>query len=805
MRILHISDLHKDDAHDSLHTVWNAPQGALRQLPSQDQQFDFILVSGDLSSRAHPAEYDELRVFTEDVLLGLLKHPDQRRRVIFVPGNHDVDWSADLGTAVGMSAVLARQGGEDVLSNMVRSYHNDPARSGIRRSISRYGHIEWIRLDETKQANRFANVQKFLADFYGEEDLGCDKNFDLLTHHREGSDWSAHLFPEERVAFYGFNSCFLNDRYWTGAAISHESIARATTHANEHARDFLRIAVWHHGIHTDSYRPDYLNQSDVGELIVSGFQVGFHGHTHRAAGDYLSWIGGRFVLVSTGSLGANQEHRPDAVGRQFSIVQLYPHQANVQVYERTNSSTAYSAHPSRTYSLLSPIEQDHRQPSAGVHSRHYHLDRHGISVVEVSLKNLLTPRPVPLAEVGAPVCDARSTDNPEVSPGFEVRRAVTGDGGIRFKVYPHEYRPIDILWRYEASNFVPLTRAELPLYNKALGRSPESGDDTSILRSHTVRFACKSLTLKFTFDDPLFERGSVEGRVQRPTSANFERHWVRVPSEERRCEVHAVSDTEIHLHIEAPIVGNRYAIAYKPAQAGGHLDYTASRIAKRLLGRCLGDRTRGPEVAMRLGDAITRAVRAVFGQDLNAVQWTGLLWNDELRALMTAFGNFPNSQWGCRHACGAGIAGHAFRFNRTVAWSRKATHTRDALVYQRPSHRHWQADVDWIVCLPLVADTQKNPIGVIQFEGLSTDPNFGDRLYEFAEAALNGRVVPNSDWSVFQKRLSTAINTGFWQASAAFGCLEDYRRSIYALIGALGLGSVPNKAVDTCEGPTADR
>ena len=148
MRILHISDLHKDDAHDSLHTVWNAPQGALRMLPSQEQQFDFILVSGDLSSRAAPKEYDELRLFSEEVLLGLLKHPDQRRRVIFVPGNHDVDWSADLGTSVGMSEVLARQGGEGVLANMVRSYHHDPARSGIRRSISRYGHIEWIRLDE---------------------------------------------------------------------------------------------------------------------------------------------------------------------------------------------------------------------------------------------------------------------------------------------------------------------------------------------------------------------------------------------------------------------------------------------------------------------------------------------------------------------------------------------------------------------------------------------------------------------------------------------------------------------------------
>ncbi len=802
MRILHISDLHRGSAAETLKAIWGGPQAAIRKLPESEQRFDFIVISGDLAARAHWSEYEELLAFIREHIQPYLREPDDRRRVILVPGNHDVDWTADLGEPLVVSELLAREGGPAQLERMIQRYRRDPARAGVRQIMSRFGHIEWLRLHDEKHGNRFANVQRFLNEFYGDAlDQEPCRRFNLQGA-REGYDWSAHIFPEDQVAFYGFNSCFLNDRYWTGAAIARESIANAAVHANEHSAGLLRVAVWHHGIHSDSYRPDYLSQADVGELIVAGYQVGFHGHTHKAAASQLGWLTDRFVLVSTGSLGANQDHRPDAVGKQFSIVQLYPHQAHVQVYERAGDVSVYTARPARSFSLSRPQERDHRVVSARRHSRHYHLDLRGISSVRVNIEGLMCPRPIQIAEIGPPVCDARGDTPRSTAPGFEVRRSATQEGAIRYTLYPPDYRRTDLSWGYEASSFLPLTRAELALAGDSAAR--DSSSATTVLRSHIVRFPCKALELRFTSDEPIVDPETLELRVEKQVEHHQELHWERVPSEERRCALAVTSETDLELRIEAPIVGHRYAVSYRPKIDGSRLDYTAGRIASKLLDRCRGDRERGPVLALQLAESIAVAIDAVFSVKTDDLLWSGMLWDERRRLLLTAFGNFPNRQWSHHFACGAGIAGHAFRFNRPAAWTRNAPHTKDALVYQRQRAGHIEApEHDWVVCVPLVGDRGTSPLGVIQFEGSDKDSGFSDRLHEFANAALNREATKGSPWERFQQALSSAVNTGFWQACAVNGWLVDYRGYVGELIRALGLGTVPDDALETCEGPTS--
>ncbi|HRI08122.1 MAG TPA: metallophosphoesterase [Nannocystaceae bacterium] len=791
MRILHLSDLHRGGS-ETLKSIWGGPQSALRKQPEAEQRFDFIIVSGDLSETARPGEYDELLEFAQTVLLPQLAEPEDRRRLIFVPGNHDVDWSADLGAPLPIAALLDTFGGPNELEKHLRGYRDDPARSGIRQVVSKYGHVEWLRLDEAKQQNRFRNVQRFLDAFYGDALAGASRRFDLLDP-REGEDWSAHLFADERIAFVGFNSCFMNDRYWTGAAISRESIANATSHLHEHAEGFIRVAVWHHGVHTDSYRPDYLNQADLGELIVSGFQVGFHGHTHKAAAEQLDWLTDRFVIVSTGSLGANQHHRPDAVGRQFSVAQLYPHQAHVQVFERGGDVGVYVKKRSRTFSLVSPVEKDNREIAAGSHSRRYQIDGHGIMAVAVDISELRTPHPIVIAEVTPPVCDARGADTTVSSPGFEIRQSYQQDGTIRFTLYPPDYRPTELRWRYQASNVVPLTVAEIPIYDPDGRRRHDGEPGRKFLRSHHVVFPCKRLNLSFAFDEAAaIDPASVERRVERLVQSASEQHWERVPAEERRARLVRLSDQEHALEIDAPIVGHRYGIAFRPAAPGAVLDYTASRIAAKLLDRCLADRDAAPLLTCLLGEGVAKAVEAVFGASLDTVTWSGLIWDEGRKCLATAFGNFPYRMWAANYPYGAGIAGHAFRFNRPGAWCRSAEHSKEALVYhRRPGYQHWEPDHDWIVCVPLCGDRNKSPIGVVRFEGGGKELGFGDRLREFANAALARAVTKGSPWEIFQQNLASAVNTGFWQACAVAEGLADYQAHIDATIQALGLGGVP--------------
>lgn len=793
MRILHLSDLHRAGSTETLKAIWGGPHSALRKLPEAEQRFDLIVVSGDLAGTARPAEYGELHEFAATSLLPLLRDPEARARIIFVPGNHDVDWSAELGRPLQLADLLQQPGGSERLARLLQRYREDPARSGLRQVISKYGHIEWIALDDAKQGARLANVQRFLDEFYGPALREPGRNFDLLAA-QEGLDWSAHVFPEDRIAVYGFNSCFLNDRYWTGAAISRESIANAAAHASEHAEGFLRIAVWHHGIHTDGYRPDYLNQADLGALIVAGFQVGFHGHLHKAGAQQLGWLTDRFVLVGTGSLGANQNQRPDAVGKQFSVVQLHPHQVHVQVYERTGDMAVYTRRPARTLPLGNQGEREQHEISAGEHSRRAHVDRHGISTVDVRIAELRTPHPIQIAELSPPVCEAVA-EHPQRSPGFEVRQSTGQDGVIRFTLYPPDHRPTDLVWRYHASNVIPLTQAEVPRYNLAAPRGLDSARERMVVRAHTVRIPCRHLTLTFTFDDPVVDMDSVEKRVERCVTHNGDQHWERVESELLRCELVKRSPTEISLSIEAPIVGYRYAIAYRPSLVGHSLDYTAGRIAAKLLDRCIADRELGPVLSYQLAEIVSAAIAAVFTASPAGVSWMGLLWDETQGRLLPAFGNFASREWVCSYPCGTGVAGHAFRFNRPAAWCRSTEHTKDALVYQRsPAYQHWTPEHDWIVCIPLVGDPHKNPLGVVQFEGGGKQQGLGDRLREFANAALAQAATRGSSWETFQQTLSSAVNTGFWQACALADCLGGYRSYVHHLIAALELGGLPDAA-----------
>ena len=793
MRILHLSDLHRAGATETLKAIWNGPQAALRKLPEAEQRFDLIVVSGDLAGSARDSEYDELHEFAATSLLPLLREPDARARIIFVPGNHDVDWSAELGHPLQIADLLQRPGGSDQLAAQLRRYRDDPARSGVRQVISKYGHIEWIALDDARQSARFASVQRFLASFYGDTLREPGRPFDLSAA-REGLDWSAHIFPADQVAIYGFNSCFLNDRHWTGAAISRESIANAAAHANEFADGFLRIAVWHHGVHTDGYRPDYLNQADLGALIVAGFQVGFHGHLHKAGAQQLGWLTDRFVLVGTGSLGANQNHRPDAIGKQFSVVQIHPHQVHVQVFERTGDVAVYTRRPARTLPLGNQGEREQHEIAAGEHTRRIHVDRHGIITVSVRISELRTPVAIPVAELSPPVCEARH-EAPVGSPGFEIRQSTGQDGVIRFTLYPPDHRSTDLVWRYQASNAVPLTQAEVPRYNLAARRDLDGSHASVVVRSHTVRFPCRHLTLEYSFDDPVVAMDSVEKWALRCVTHNGDTHWERAPHEERRCELIKRSPTEISLAIEAPIVGHRYAIAYRPSLPGHALDYTGSRIAARLLDRCVADRELGAMLSYQLAETISAAISAVFGGSPGGVSWMGLLWDEAQGRLLPAFGHFASREWVCSYPSGTGVAGHAFRFNRPAAWCRGTEHTRDALVYQRsPAYQHWQPEHDWIVCIPLVGDAHKNPLGVVQFEGGGKQHGLGDRLREFANAALAQAATKGSSWEVFQQTLSSTVNTGFWHACALADCLVDFRDDIHRLMAALELGGQTSEA-----------
>lgn len=76
-RVLHVSDLHfgKPAVPEQIEAI---------EAVIQDQKFDVVAISGDLSQRARSGEFQRARAF--------IRHAERVSRTIVVPGNHDVKW-----------------------------------------------------------------------------------------------------------------------------------------------------------------------------------------------------------------------------------------------------------------------------------------------------------------------------------------------------------------------------------------------------------------------------------------------------------------------------------------------------------------------------------------------------------------------------------------------------------------------------------------------------------------------------------------------------------------------------------------
>ena len=137
MDILHISDLHLTPPFRSLHEVWLGPAAHVRP-----KSFDFIVVSGDLSQRARTDEYDQLLAFAVERLIPLLRK-EARERIVFVPGNHDVNWAHPIGSSSGLASISAEN-----IRSMLSECRNDPTNARRRLHIGSLGHLEVIELNE---------------------------------------------------------------------------------------------------------------------------------------------------------------------------------------------------------------------------------------------------------------------------------------------------------------------------------------------------------------------------------------------------------------------------------------------------------------------------------------------------------------------------------------------------------------------------------------------------------------------------------------------------------------------------------
>ena len=316
---LHISDLHRDagnllrnpilldslkrdrDRYTSVETPYIRPP-------------DLIIVSGDLIQGVKHDQSDAEAVLRHqyDEASDFLNHlaeefvDGDKRRVILVPGNHDVSdyhfrqslGPIDLTTGANTKGELV----EELFS----------PESPLRWSWPDFALYRIANSELYKQ--RFAPFVDFYDKFYdGQRSYSVEpeSQFDVFD------------FPDWDITIVGFCSCNNNDLLNRQGAIHPDCIARAgeslRTYSNE---DRLRLAVWHHNIEGAPLHVDYMDPDTVQNFIDSGFSLGFHGHQHRP--QYLNTrfrygSDRRITVISAGTLCGSAAY---GFRRAYNIVEL---------------------------------------------------------------------------------------------------------------------------------------------------------------------------------------------------------------------------------------------------------------------------------------------------------------------------------------------------------------------------------------------------------------------------------------------------------------------------------------------------
>jgi hypothetical protein len=803
LKILHLSDLHISEPFATLTEVWQGPAAHLN-----NRKFAAIIISGDLSRRAAQDEYEELLAFANETLLNLVLDGD-RRRIVFVPGNHDVDWSRNVYRHQPNDDLLFREGAAAVNQALV-DFERRGGRSRCRVYRTPLGRSEIYEIDRENYPSRFANVQRFFRSFYAPDDEEppseekvCHRCFDLTN---EGQDWSVHILKEERLVIAGFNSCYNNDRYWSGAHINPTAVAAAQRIADDYDPECLKVAVWHHGLQSDEYRPDHLPLLDIGNLFNAGFRIGFHGHLHRSdSGTFGRLFGGRLAIVSTGSLAAGPADRPDAAPNEFTIATVNPSQVRAETFARQGTAGIYVSQPPRTIILEPRDRRESPLTVADTHIRTYHLSSDGIVHVTVRLTRVRVSGPLVLGVLTGPFCTAQARPVARSPLGdHPVEHKELPDGRLQFTMHDQVGEELEYLeWEYSAANAFALDTNDLLMRDLPQREHIAEGWEA---RPHTVRVLSNSLSLCYTFDDEEIAREPSTPVVLRKCAVDGVTRTRRVPEEENRCVVTSEGAT-LRLNVEMPIPGFRYCASYRP-RSTSPLPRLARAIAQILL-----DAIRQNDHSPLLDDlrgAVESLVEIAIGSGLAALRSHALLWSDRTRRLETGFGRIPPGYWPVRFASGSGVAGHAFRFSRVAAWHRESQPS--TLVYlQSAEGQQWAPQHEWIICVPILLAPKGPSIGVVSFEGGTSNADAGEaglRLGGLARLSRDDAQQGTESATSVEKRsklqeniLLTVVNQAFWAACAherLSGCLSpDDQRFAMDVLLSLDLAGEPSSARST--------
>ena len=330
--ILHISDLHKLEGTNY--------QGLLQSLLTDRDDYmaagvpnpKYVVVSGDLIHGGDTvdeirAQYSETKGFLEEIVNEFLDQ--DRKRILIVPGNHDVSFPHSRNSMVP-------DGDEHNKQNMELFGKRHP---GIRwnwKNLSFY-----LIADGKLYDRRFDLFREFYNDFYQGERVYPDDPLQSAE---------CYSFPDDKVTFALFNSCKGLDHLNDTADIDEDAIVSVTPQLRSaYNRGFLNIAVWHHHFYGSPRETNYLDREVINKMSHSYIQIGLFGHQHIS--QIAEFYGGdlalgesadnqRVLLISSGTLFGGKKELPDGYKRQYNVIEVASEngEAKIEIHVREDNN-----------------------------------------------------------------------------------------------------------------------------------------------------------------------------------------------------------------------------------------------------------------------------------------------------------------------------------------------------------------------------------------------------------------------------------------------------------------------------------
>jgi hypothetical protein len=248
-------------------------------------------------------------------------------RVVIIPGNHDVSWPHSQKSMEKLNVFNPN------FINFCKK-----TEKGFRWNWKDHS---YYRIGENDIYNqRLLPFLEFYSKFYDDKrhySLDPNEQYDIFE------------FPEFNILIVGFNSCYLNDHLNDIGRIQRDCLANCHFKINqEKYNDWLKIAVWHHGVRGFPTRSDFMHEKTVQYLIDKGFHLGLHGHQHETDifdVKYNANYSIEMKILGCGTLCADYEYVPEGESREYNLIEIDDSYSGFRIHVRTEVGQDYDGLP----------------------------------------------------------------------------------------------------------------------------------------------------------------------------------------------------------------------------------------------------------------------------------------------------------------------------------------------------------------------------------------------------------------------------------------------------------------------------